>query len=131
MTINNSTELLLVKKTGPFNSQYEGKYWRLSWLDSETGLEYETTVATHYHTQRMKNFKKWEHIVESDNCLGVYDGLKESKKTTKEDVKIISADSTPSLKLRLTEDEMTRVVEGLREYQAPTTFQKIFTIITK
>jgi hypothetical protein len=99
---------VLVNKTRHHSHKNGGYYYRLEFLDTETGELLETLVDELYD-----NYQHWKSVIESATSYGIYENLKLTKRTTKAGVRVISADSTPLLVHKLSRDEVQQVLESV------------------
>jgi hypothetical protein len=111
---------ILILKEQHYSQLNGGTYYLLTWLDPETNEVYETSVDKVY-----ANYKNWQTIVESKNYAGIYYNLKISRRTTKQNRKIISADSDPILELKLSDHKLLLLLE-LLQAKPKTTYDLLF-----
>jgi hypothetical protein len=77
--------------------RHAAKFWRLTFQNLMTNQIAQMTVDPTY-----TNFRRsgWDHVVAHDCPWGVYSGLKLTKRFTREDMPVLSADSTASIVYR-------------------------------
>lgn len=99
-----------------------GRFWRLTFVNADTGETTEMTVDPAYN-----NFKKagWDHVVADAYPYGIYSGLKRTKKKTKRGVPVVSADGPARLIYRCeNDDELARLIETINQPE-PTPFERL------
>jgi len=86
-------KLLLTNRTPATTSKITGgTYWRFTWVDMDTGEQYETTVDS-----TMRNFSAWQALVSKPNPYGVYTGLHLVRRNTTHNRVVATADQVPVL----------------------------------
>jgi len=101
--------------------------WRLVFYCIDDGVLYETTVDNSY-----RNFVKngWDHLVQTDQPWGVYEGLIRSSKTTRDHMPVITADSVPLCVYRSRDrDEALKIVSADQEQRHPDQFRSMFEVL--
>ena len=102
-----ANEYVLVERTSR-RGRNGVTFWRFTFYCLEDGLFWETTVDNTYD-----NFKKsgWDHLADDPNPWGVYTGLTRTKRTTREGMPVITADSKPRVETRCeSRDEAIAIV---------------------
>lgn len=91
----------------------DSEIFELTWLAIETLEIWTTTVDTTYRNYTRSG---WREIIDQHQ-LGIYENLRATAKTDRDQLKVISADSYPQLVETLTESEIEQMIE-LRQQQA-------------
>ena len=107
--MNQSEQLyVLVSKEQHYSRKNGGTYWRLEFLDPTTGELLETMVDQLYN-----NWINWQSIIGDTNSAGIYTNLRLTTRTTRAGTRVLSADSTPHLVDRLTNDQIALLLEAV------------------
>ena len=85
---------VLVDRKQSWSSINSCEMYRFTWISLSTFDVYETTVDPSYGNWTTRG---WQHLSLTDTPWGVYTGLKPTKKRTKSNVQVITADSKPQL----------------------------------
>jgi len=96
-----------VKKNSIING---GKFWEITWLDTDTFEDYVTTVDESY-----SNFVRcgWDKIVNDLVPYGIYEKMKPSNKVTNKGKTVISADQKPQLITKMKKTEIDPLIAEL------------------
>lgn len=98
--------------------------WRLTFYCLDDGSLWEMTVDPTY-----KNFRRsgWDHIVESECPWGVYTGLRRTRRITRTNMPVLTADGLPELIYRCEDQAQARALIELNEQEInPTPFERLF-----
>jgi hypothetical protein len=68
--------------------------WRLTFYCLDDGVISEMTVDSSYRNFRQQG---WDHVTESANPWGVYSGLAQTDRLTRQGVPVVTADGTAEL----------------------------------
>ena len=123
-TILDKNKLILHERKGPFHSTKTlGEFWVFYWYDVETGQLYSTHVDN-----TMANYRAWRELCLSKDPWGVYEGLAESPRRSKNtDYPVISADGRPERWLKISEQASQEVIElDINQKSDPTVFHQLF-----
>jgi hypothetical protein len=98
--------------------------WRLSFYCIDDGTEWEMTCDNTY-----RNFKRsgWDHVCNSDDSYGVYQGLRRTDRKTREGVPTLTADSKAKcIYTCVDQAEAFRLIEADLAGRTPTNFTELF-----
>lgn len=87
-------EYILIDRQEQTSRLNGGTMWRLTFYCIDDGTVHEMTVDSSY-----RNFSRqgWDQVVHTPNPWGVYAGLKRTRRTTRQGVPVITADSKPNI----------------------------------
>lgn len=82
--------------------------YTLTWLNADTLEQYQTIVDDSYD-----NYKRcgWIKIVHNPYYHGLYTNIKETKRTTKKGIPVLSADSKAHIEALMTPEQIVEYVE--------------------
>ena len=93
------------------------RFWRLTFQRISDNLIVEMTVDVTF-----KNFRKqgWDHVVNSECPWGVYSNLKQTTRTTRQGISVVSADSPAEIIYRCRDHaEALQLAEASLNHNSP------------